>query len=408
MWRESRFFFLAIMALMGSVSLLATDISLPAFPEMSSHFNCSQSQIQTSFSLFLLGLAGSQLVYGMLADYLGRKNVALTGLIVFTLASLWCAFSSTLTEFLFARLLQAIGGGVGSVINRSMVASRYNRTESVKIFSTIFPIIGLSAAIGPFLGGYLTSFFGWRSTFYFMVGFGLLTCLLIVFFLKETRRERQEETQQIKALLHSPLEKLSSYLVVLRNLNFLGYAMVLGSSFAAFRCYAAESPFVFHNQGYLVEERGTFYISLSVGYILGNLCAKKLVNTLSVEKVLNIGFLFLTLGGGSMVIGTLFYAEMPQAIILPMALITFGNGFLFPTSSAGAMSSVPTAFSGMASGLMGSLQFLTAALCINWVGEVCQGEALWMSLFISVIILMGLASYRLLALAPKPQSLISG
>src|SRR5262249_845354 len=150
------------------------------------------------------------------------------------------------------------------------------------------------------------AFFGWRSTFYFMVGFGLVTWLLVLIFLAENKKsivKQAEQTEEV--LLQTPIKRLEGYVGVLRNLNFLGYPMLLCSSFAAFRCYSVESPFVFDNQGYPAEEMGSFYISLSFAYIIGNLTAKRLINTMRVEKVLNIGFLFFSLGGLCMVGGSL-------------------------------------------------------------------------------------------------------
>jgi DHA1 family bicyclomycin/chloramphenicol resistance-like MFS transporter len=402
MVQDRRIFFLFVITAMGSVALFATDIYLPALPAMATYFNCTPPEIQASFTVFLLGLAICQLVYGFLADKFGRKKITLIGLALFTFASLLCAYTTTLSEFLICRLLQSVGGGVGSVMSRAIIADRFNRTEAVKVFSTTFPIIGLSGAIAPWIGGYLTAYFGWRSTFYFISAFGFVVWLSVLFFLKESKKEKGE-----KGRIKQSFGNLFGYADVLRNLNFLGYALVICSAFSVFRCYSVESPFVFDSQGYAAEEMGSFYIALSIAYVMGNLLAKRLVNKMRVEQVLDIGFFFFVLGGFSMVLSTSYFSETPYAIILPMAIITFGNGFLFPTGSAGAMSSVPSEFSGMASGLMGALQFICGAICINWVGQLCNGTALLMSFFISGIIMMGLCSYKLLALRTKSNAALN-
>jgi len=392
MLRHHHFFFLLVMILIGSVSLLGTDIYLPALPEMCGCFNCSQVQIQSSFTLYLLGLALCQLVYGMLADRFGRKRIILIAMTLFMLASYFCARADTLTEFLIFRVLQSIGAGAGSVINRAIIADRYNKTEAAGIFSTIFPFIGLAAAIGPLLGGYLCSYFGWRSIFYFMMAFGFLVCLLVLIFLKENKKIQTELVPR-----HSIKKQFLAYRHLVTNTNFLGYTVALCAGFAVFRSYAVESPFVFDNQGYQAKEMGSFYIAISVAYVLGNLIAKLLVKRQSLERVLNMGFLFSILGGALMVGFSLYFSQSPYAIILPMAVVVLGNGFLFPTSSAGAMTSVPIVYSGRASGFMGALQFITAAICINWIGEFSHGNPLSMSIFILGIILMGFLGYRWLS-----------
>lgn len=400
MWRRHHFFFLLVITLMGSISLLGTDIYLPALPEMCDYFNCSQIEIQSSFTLYLLGLALCQLVYGMLADRYGRKRITLIAISLFILASYFCARANTLSEFLCFRALQSIGAGVGSVINRAIIADRFNKTEAARIFSTIFPFIGLSAAIGPLLGGYLCSYFGWRSIFYFMMGFGFLVWILVLIFLQESRKIEKE-------LINHPIKKhFAAYLHLLTNTQFLGYALAVCAGFATFRSFAVESPFVFDKQGFKAEEMGTFYIALSLAYVLGNLMAKRLVKIRSLDRVLNYGFLFSMIGASLMVILSLYFTQNPYAIILPMAIVVLGNGFLFPIGSAGAMTAVPAVYSGRASGLMGALQFISAAICINSVGEFCQGRAFSLSVFIMCIVIMGLFCYRFLAERKEPSIIV--
>lgn len=382
---QSRGVFLLVTTLMSSIALVASDICIPALPQMATYFDCSSTEIQMSFTLFLLVLGLCQLIYGSLSDRFGRKNILIMGFSLFILASYLCAISTSLSEFLCYRVLQAVGGGVGSVLTRAIVADRFDRLEAVKIFTTIFPIVGLSPALSPLIGGYLTHLFDWRSTFIAMVVFGIIALVLILLCLDEKKRPNLQEQTFAK--------KQYGYSELFKNFEFLGYAFIVCTGYSAFRCYTTESPFVFDNQGYVSHEMGYFYITLSVTYVIGNLIAKRLISKIMIEKVLRVGMSFFVLGGVGMVLGTLFFPESPLSIIVPMSLVTFGNGFLFPVGSAAAMASVPSAHSGTASGLLGSLQLGFAALTINWIGEICGGQAFWMSLYLIFIIMFGLLSY---------------
>lgn len=395
MSHNNYFIFTLTMIMMNAAGLFATDIYLPALPEMTRFFNCTQIELQSSFTVFLIGLSVCQLVYGVLADSFGRKKILISAILLFTASSILCAWSTTLIEFILFRLLQAIGGGAGSVISRIMIVDRYDKTDSVKIFSTIFPIIGLSAAIAPLIGGYLTTFFDWRSTFYFMAGFGCLTLFLVMICLSEKHEKTAlEKNFSIKSLF-------TGYKKLIKNMNYMAYVLIICVGFCVFRSYAVESPFVFDKQGFLADEMGQFYIALSVAYIVGNLSAKHLINSKPAEQVIKYGFVFFVLGGISMVISAFCFEQNPYAMIIPMSVVTLGNGFLFPTGSALAMSSVSSAYTGIASGLMGSLQFLSAAICIHCVGGICQGQAFMLSGFISTIIIIGVFSYFALTLRQK-------
>ncbi len=402
---QNHYFFVSVITAMASVSLFATDIYLPALPEMAIYFNCTQSAIQSSFTVFLLGLASCQLVAGIISDRFGRKRVLMVGLTIFTISSILCACATTLPQFVVFRMLQAMGGGVGSVISRALVADRFNRQDAVKVFSTVFPIVGLSSAIGPFVGGYLTHFFGWQSTFYFIAGFGFLI-LITVFFCLTQQKEKTVDPTILKPTLLA--HNLPKYVGVLRNLEFLGYVFIISASFCVFRCYTVESPFVFNTLGFGAKEIGHFYIVLSIAYLIGNLTAKKLTQKMNIEKLLQIGMSFFVLGGFCMIVSSLILEHSPYTIIIPMCVITLGNGFLFPVASAGAMTSVSAELIGTASGLMGAIQFVCAAFCVSWIGQLCQGKVIPLSFSIGFVCLIGLMSYLMLTLyRPKAEVTLS-
>jgi len=135
---ENKGILLLLLILMSSVGLIASDICLPALPQMASYFDCQQTDIQASITIFLFTLAISQLVYGRLSDRFGPKVILLFGFSLFVLASIFATFADTLTELIVFRGLQAMGSGVGSVLSRVIIADRFNKLETVKIFTTIF------------------------------------------------------------------------------------------------------------------------------------------------------------------------------------------------------------------------------------------------------------------------------
>ena len=395
------YLFLCVVTAIGSISLFATDIYLPALPEMTQAFGVTQAQMQMTFSSFFIGLALCQLIAGVLSDRFGRKRVLVIGISVFSVASCVCALSNDLSQFIGFRLLQAMGGGVGSVVFRTLVVDRFNKVEAAKIFSVIFPIIGLSAAIAPIIGGYLCALWNWRGTFLFMAAFGVGILFLASFFLGNLK-----EGCTRMAVLKAANQGHKPYIGLIKNVEFMGYALVICTCFCVFRAYTVESPFVFNRQGYVAEEMGFFYIGLSVAYLLGSLFARYISPKTGIQGALSIGIMILVGGALCMIATTFFFSHSPYALIVPMAVIAFGNGLLFPIGSAAALSAVPGELSGTAAGFMGCLQFLLAALCSSYIGSWSQGHAMHLSLFIGIIVLGGLCSTVVLVYKPNRRTIL--
>ncbi len=381
--------FLIFVTLMSSISLFATDIYLPALPNMAVYFHCSQSEIQASFTVFLLGLAVSQLVAGMISDHVGRKRVLILGFSLLIGSSFACAYSTTLSNFILFRFLQAVGSGVGSTISRALVVDRYDQQESAKTFAHIFPVVSFSGAIAPVIGGYFTYLFGWPSLFVFVALVGCVILFLVFVLL--------EDDKGIKKVDSSPrLSILQKHRVILSDPMFVGYVLIICAAICVFRIYNVESPFIFSKENFLSQQIGTFYLAIASTYILGNFMAGYLMRKISMNAVLKIGFTLFIFGGILMVIFSHLANTNPLSIIVPMSIVTLGNGFLYPVASAGAMTAVSRDYAGTASGLLGASGFITSALCVNWVGEICHGEANLLSLFVSIITLLGFASYTFL------------
>lgn len=390
-----KFIFFLIMTLLSSINLLASDIYLPALPELCKVFNCTQSAIHISFSFFLLALGICELLYGVLSDYFGRKKIIVAGLSIFVIASLLCASAETLQEFVLFRIIQAIGGAVGLPITRAMIKDYYDKKTTAKIFSFIFLVVGIIAAFAPFVGGHFISYFTWKSIFYFISGLGFIILLLVLFFLKETYMS-VDRSLVTKIATNSPKILIANCHKVIFNKNFLGYVLLMCAGYTVFRCFIVESPFIFNNIGYNMQDIGGFYILLSASYLVGNLLTGNLITKYNVEKLSFLGLIFLVIGGLAMMLLTNFFKQPVYATLIPMLIITLGNGFLYPTSSAIALSSVPENLTGMASGLIGFIKCMFVAFFIHWIDNFSKGETLLMSYYIAGIIFLGLMCYLIL------------
>ncbi|NVP02939.1 MFS transporter, partial [Photobacterium damselae subsp. damselae] len=128
-------------ACLSMLGFLATDMYLPAFETIRVAFGTTQSLIGLTLSVFLLGMALGQLVYGPLSDRIGRKKVLLGGMALFSVATLLCSIAPNIETFLIARFVQALGACSATVIWQAVVVDRYHGKTSERIFATIMPLV---------------------------------------------------------------------------------------------------------------------------------------------------------------------------------------------------------------------------------------------------------------------------
>ena len=176
--RKLAFILLFLLISFGSVSAV---LFTPALPQISAYFGVSNSAAQLTITLFLVGYAVGQLLYGPLANGFGRKTALYIGIGLEIISSLICVLSANLHAFwllVVARLLMALGASVGLKMSFTLVADCYTSEESTNIISHLMIAFAITPGLGVALGGLLTQHLGWQSCFYFLALYGIfLFCL---------------------------------------------------------------------------------------------------------------------------------------------------------------------------------------------------------------------------------------
>ena len=131
---------------------MATDMYLPALPQIGSDFGAGTDQVQLTLSLYVVGFAIAQLICGPLADRFGRKPVMIGGMVLFAVASIGCALASSIESLQMFRFLQALGGSAGPVLGRAIVRDVYQPRDAAKILAMLGGMMALAPAIAPTFG----------------------------------------------------------------------------------------------------------------------------------------------------------------------------------------------------------------------------------------------------------------
>ncbi|WP_375639314.1 multidrug effflux MFS transporter [Bartonella sp. MF74HXZ] len=377
--------FIILIVCLSTGGLISTDIFLPALGEMRQYYQVTQSQIQNAVAVFLLALALGQLIYGPLSDNFGRKKTLLLGLFLWLFTTLGVIYTVHIHAFLVLRFLQGLGACAGIVLSRAIINDLLDKKAAGKLYLIVFPFIGMSPALAPFIGGLLIQAFHWQATFIFLSFFIFLTILLCYFVLTETLPPQKRQR-------FSPVGLMKAYLGVFRNKQFIFYALIPCFSYAAYFAYIVESPFLLTILGLSPVYIGYSYVGVSLPYILGNLVARWFFQRESMERTVRRGYIIFVIGG------VLFAVQMylsPWPLVtsfMAIAVLTFGNGFLLPLGTALAISSHPQA-AGAASGMMGALQLGSAALSAAVIGKISGHSPRAMATLLAVCCVIGFIIY---------------
>jgi EmrB/QacA subfamily drug resistance transporter len=153
------------------------------------------------FSAYLLMNAVTVLIYGKLSDLFGRKPILTFGIIVFLIGSILCGFAETMTMLIIFRFIQGIGAGAVMPIATTIVGDIYTKEERAKIQGYLSSVWGISAIMGPAIGGILVQYMSWRYVFWINVPLGILAIIGLWTFLHEKIEKRKHEIDYKGAIL---------------------------------------------------------------------------------------------------------------------------------------------------------------------------------------------------------------
>jgi EmrB/QacA subfamily drug resistance transporter len=174
-----------------AVFMLLLDITVVnvALPDIDKELNTSFTDLQWVVDAYALTLAATMLNAGSLGDLLGRKRVFLVAIALFTVASAFCGAAQSPTWLIVARGLQGIGGAGMFAVSLAIISQEFHGRERGTAFGIWGATVGMAVAIGPLVGGALTTYVGWRWIFFVNIPIGIACVAAGRYVLHETRDE---------------------------------------------------------------------------------------------------------------------------------------------------------------------------------------------------------------------------
>lgn len=340
-----------VLGVLSAIGPLATDLYLPALPQISADLGTSESRVKFTLTTIMIGMALGQLVIGPLSDRWGRRVPLLVGIGVFTVSTSAIALATSVEAFTVLRFVQGLSAAAGLVISRAVVRDVFSGDAAATFFSRLVLLSGLAPMLGPVLGGQLLLLGPWPILFVVLGVAGALSFVLVWFVLPESlapeRRERVRLTQQLRL-----------FGGLLRDARFIGPTLTLSLNFAMSFTYISTFSFVSQSQFDATAQQFSLVFAVTtLGMIIGNQVNAALVGRVEIHRRLFLGL------AGSLgtvlalvaldVSGSAGLVSVTTALFVMMVF----TGLVAPNATALALDGQPPRVAGSGSALLGTLQF---------------------------------------------------
>ncbi|XDA96918.1 multidrug effflux MFS transporter [Sulfitobacter sp. LCG007] len=366
-----------ILGLICVTGPFAIDMYLPALPAIEESLGASVTGAQATLIAYFLAYGITQLVYGPLADQIGRKRTLIIGMSIFVVGSLICSLSGSIEMLVLGRAVQGLGGAAVMVVPRAIVRDMYTGVMATKLMATIMLVISVSPMLAPLAGSAVSAFGSWRLIFLALALLAATSLTMAMVNLPETLKPENRRDVNARELARSAR-------ILFRDPVFVGLTLIAGLGMSSFFLFIANASFVYTGQyGLSPVQFSLAFAFNAIGFFFATQMAGRLAARWSLPTLILRGVTGFTAGALSvaLLVGSGFGA-------LPVLLIGLFTTYMFlgvviPSSMVVALDA-HGARAGIASSLSGCMTMMTASASIAIASPFFDGTALPMVIGIAI------------------------
>ena len=323
-WKAPRWALAVLLAVLGMLGPFSIDTYIPAFSGIAKSIGASPVEMQQTLSAYLFGFAFMNLFHGAMSDSFGRRPVVLSGIAVFTLASLGCALSQSIGQLVLFRAVQGMAAGAGIVVSRAVIRDMFPPAEAQRVMSQVTIYFGIAPAIAPIIGGFLFVHLGWHSIFWFLVIVGVLLFASNWRLLPETLHPTQRQP-------FHPAHLLRGYWSLCSDPRFLLLALASGVPFNGMFLYVLSAPaFLGEHLGLAPTQFFWFFVLTIGGIMLGAWHSGRKAGNVRPKRQIRDGFLIMLLTSIVNVSANLLFTPHVGWALWPLGVFAYGWALMVP------------------------------------------------------------------------------
>ena len=366
--RDPLFRMALLLGLLSAVGPFAIDMYLPALPEVASDLKTTEARAALTLTSYFIAFGIAQMVYGPMADAVGRKPPLVIGVAIFLLASVAASLAPSIQWLIAARAVQGFGAATLMAVPRAVIRDMASGPAAARMMAAIMIVISVSPMLAPLTGSIVMAWGGWREIFAVLAVAALLSLSLILFVLPETLAPEHRRPVRPDAMMQGAV-------LLIRDRRFMGLTLIGGFGMASFFVFLASASFVYTRQYGLSPTGFSLAFAVNaVGFFSASQLAGRLAERHGLERVIALaitGFAGATLSLTALV--WLGFDSLP-VVVIGLFLGNFCLGLAMPTAMVMSLDPHPD-IAGLASSLGGTIQMLTGGAMIGLAGLFLDNSA---------------------------------
>ncbi len=356
-----------MVAALMALNAAAIDILIPALQDIGATLGVAdENRRQLAITAYIVGFGGAQIVYGPIADRLGRRPVLFVGLAIYIVASLGAAASPTFGVLLFCRAVQGIGAAATRVIAVTIVRDSFGGDRMASVMSLTMMVFMVVPIVAPNIGVAIMAFGSWQEIFVVNGVFAALVTFWVAMRLPETLRPEDRRSLTVR-------RTADAFQTVLTNRRSLGYSLAASLIFGVLFAFINQAEQVYTGVFGLGPLFTLYFSATALFMALASFTNSRFVERFGMRRLSHGALLLFIALSALQVVASAVFGTMPFPLFLVLIVLTFAMfGFIGTNFNALALDPLGHV-AGTASSVMGFMQTLGGGLLGAVIGASFDG-----------------------------------